>query len=52
MKKKKKQVIDANDLPIIEKLLKADISVRQIAMWWEVPLTTFRRILIKNNIKM
>ena len=51
MKKQTKVIIlTEKDLIDIEDKIKAGISVRRLALWWDIPLTTFRRILIKNNI--
>ena len=47
---KQPNILTDRDLLLIKKQLKADISVRQLSKWWNIPLTTFRRILINNNI--
>ena len=49
-KKSKLVLLTCKDMFDIKRKLKVGISVRQLALWWDLPYTTFRRALVKEDI--
>ena len=43
-------ILHDKDLVDIEDKIKVGISVRRLALWWDIPHATFRRILIQKGI--